>query len=430
MLTLSQRDAAVIWHPFTQMKTAGAALPVERGEGALLWIEGDTQPYIDAVASWWMNLHGHSHPYLAEALYRQARQLEHVIFANFTHEPAVRLAERLLAHLPDNQARIFYSDNGSTAVEVALKMALQYAYNRGEGQRWRFLALEGAYHGDTFGAMAVGARSPFSAPFDRLLFEVDFIPCPLPGQEAESLAALEAALAAHPQAYAGFIFEPLLQGAGGMRMYSPEILDQLIARCQSQGILCIADEVMTGFGRTGRFFATDALIHKPDIYCLSKGLTGGTMALGVTSCTAAIFEAFWSDDKLKALFHGHSCTANPLACAVALASMDLTEQAQTWANIRRIEASHQAFMGRLEANWGHKIENLRQLGVVLAFELKAESETSYFNPLRERIWDFFISRRLILRPLGNTIYILPPYCMRQEELEAVYAGIEAFLLGL
>lgn len=429
--TLAQRDQDCIWHPFTQMKTAAPALPVLRAKGTKIWVEGKEEPYIDAVASWWMNLHGHSHPYIAEALYKQALELEHVIFANFTHEPAVRLGERLLQYLPAEQSRIFYSDNGSTSVEVALKMALQFYYNQGQTQRQRFIALEGAYHGDTFGAMAVGARSAFSAPFDLLLFDVDFIPCPLPGQEEESLQALKILLESS-QNYAGFIFEPLVQGSGGMRIYQAAILDQLIAHCRQEGILCIADEVMTGFGRTGKFFASDALQNKPDIFCLSKGLTGGTMALGVTSCNEDVFQAFYADERLKAFFHGHSCTANPLACAVGLASLDLLESPERQADIIRIIEKHQDFGKKLKAQFASKIENIRQQGVIFAFDCKVhnDEEQGYFSSLRDQIWKFFIERHLILRPLGNTIYILPPYCISNEELQLVYQGIEDFLKQL
>lgn len=424
MKTLSQRDMACIWHPFTQMKTAKPPIAIVRGQGASLFDEQGRE-YLDAIASWWMNLHGHAHPYLAQRLVEQAQTLEHVIFADFTHRPAVELAERILAKLPPQQKRFFFSDNGSTAVEVGLKMAIQYWYNRGQAKR-RLLALEGSYHGDTFGAMAVGDRNAFSAPFEALLFEVGFIPAPSPGQEAASLAALERELAKGD--VAALIVEPLVQGSGGMLMHQPQALDALFAACKAQGCLIIADEVMVGFGRTGRFWATDYLNNKPDIYCLSKGLTGGTMALGATTCTEAIFEAFWSDDKLKALFHGHSCTGNPLACSVALASLDLMEQPQTWDNIRRIMERHTAFAQWLSNQ--ELVENVRQQGVILAFDLRTSETVSYFNSLRDRIWQFFIERGLLLRPLGNTVYVLPPYCITDEQLERVYQGVRDLLLDL
>ena len=423
MSNLSERDSKIIWHPFTQMKTAAAPIAIVKGEGARLYDEAGNV-YIDAIASWWTNLHGHSHPHIAAALRNQAEVLEHVIFADFTHKPAVELAERLLAKMPQNQARIFYSDNGSTAVEVGIKMAFQYWYNIGKPRK-KIIALEGAYHGDTFGAMAVGERSAFSAPFNPFLFDVLFVEAPLPGNEDLALAQLKKAITDHPEQIAAFIFEPLVQGSGGMRMYKAEALDAMLQLCIEEDIILIADEVMTGFGRTGKMWATDYLQNKPDIFCLSKGLTGGTMAFGATTCTAKIFDAFWSDDKLKTLFHGHSCTGNPLACSVALASLDLMEIPQTWENIHRIENAHQNFSKKL---LGHPlVKNLRQQGVILAFDIDNAHNTSYFNNLRDRIWQFFINKKLLLRPLGNTVYILPPYCITAEELTKVYNGIEELL---
>jgi adenosylmethionine-8-amino-7-oxononanoate aminotransferase len=423
MSNLSERDSKIIWHPFTQMKTAAAPIAIVKGEGARLYDEAGNV-YIDAIASWWTNLHGHAHPHIAAALRNQAETLEHVIFADFTHKPAVELAERLLAKMPQNQARIFYSDNGSTAVEVAIKMAFQYWYNIGKPRK-KIIALEGAYHGDTFGAMAVGERSAFSAPFNPFLFDVLFVEAPLPGKEEMALAQLKKVITDHPEQIAAFIFEPLVQGSGGMRMYKAEALDAMLQLCIEEDIILIADEVMTGFGRTGKMWATDYLQNKPDIFCLSKGLTGGTMAFGATTCTAKIFDAFWSDDKLKTLFHGHSCTGNPIACSVALASLDLMEMPQTWENIRRIENAHQNFSKKL---LGHPlVKNLRQQGVILAFDIDNAYNTSYFNNLRDRIWHFFINKKLLLRPLGNTVYILPPYCITAEELDKVYNGIEELL---
>lgn len=423
MSNLSERDSKIIWHPFTQMKTAEAPIAIVKGEGARLYDEAGNV-YIDAIASWWMNLHGHAHPHIAAALRHQAETLEHVIFANFTHKPAVELAERLLSKMPQNQARIFYSDNGSTAVEVAIKMAFQYWYNIGKPRK-KIIALEGAYHGDTFGAMAVGERSAFSAPFDPFLFDVLFIDAPLPGKEDLALAQLNKLLADYPGQIAAFIFEPLVQGSGGMRMYEAEALDSLLQLCIEAEIILIADEVMTGFGRTGKMWATDYLQNKPDIFCLSKGLTGGTMAFGATTCTSKIFDAFWSDDKLKTLFHGHSCTGNPLACSVALASLDLMEKHETWENIRRIENAHSVFAKKLLGY--NMVKNLRQRGVILAFDIETSQNTSYFNSLRDLIWRFFIERKLLLRPLGNTVYVLPPYCITDEELAKVYNGIEELL---
>lgn len=413
-MTLPNRDAAVIWHPFTQMQTAPLPVPIVRGEGSLLF-DTDGRVYLDMISSWWVNIHGHAHPYIAERVSQQLHTLEHVIFAGFTHEPAVRLAERLLTILPDNQARVFYSDNGSTAVEVALKMAFQYWHNLGQPRR-RVVALEGAYHGDTFGAMSVGGRSAFSAPFAPFLFDVDFLPVPVSGQETAVLAQAEALLA---DDVAALIVEPLVQGAGGMVMYGPDFLNKLMHMAHQQGALVIADEVMTGFGRTGKLFASQYLTSQPDLMCLSKGLTGGTMALGVTTCTAAIYNAFLSNDTYKTLFHGHSFTANPLACTAALASMDLLVTTETQANIERISARHQAFAKRLRQH--ESVENIRQLGTILAFDLKIAGEnSSYFSSIRDMAYNFLLDRGVLMRPLGNVLYFLPPYCTTNEQLDDAY----------
>jgi len=425
MKSLAERDQQHIWHPFTQMQTAPTPIVVTKGKGALLYDENGNE-YIDAVASWWMNLHGHSHPYIAERLYEQATTLEHVIFADFTHPPAVHLAERLIKKLPDNQNRVFFSDNGSTAVEVGIKMAIQYWYNHGKSKT-RFIALDGSYHGDTFGAMSVGSRSVFSKPFDEHLFHVDFLPLPV-GDDVENCLTILQKLVAENDDIAGIIVEPLVQGAGGMRMYSPEVLDEIYGIARAGEVLCIADEVMVGFGRTGQLFATQSLKNVPDIYCLSKGLTGGTMALGLTTCTEEIYEAFLSNDRTRAFFHGHSCTGNPLACSVALASLDLMERPETWDNINRIIASHEAFQKRLSQYT--EATNIRQTGVILAFDFVPPStgeQTSYFSNWRDIIWNFFIDRGFLLRPLGNTIYILPPYCITVEQLNSIYDVIELFL---
>src|ERR1700754_2240742 len=322
-MSLTDRDLKVIWHPYTQMKTALPPIPIVKGEGACLYDENGKQ-YLDAVSSWWVNIHGHAHPYIAQKVAEQLKQLEHVIFAGFTHPTAVELAERLLAILPDNQQKVFYSDNGSTAVEVAIKMCLQYWHNMGK-TRTKMLAFKNAYHGDTFGAMAVSGRSAFTAAFDSLLFEVEFID--LPGKD--NIADLKAQISNLKSELACFIFEPLVQGSAGMLMYEAEYLNQLMAHCKQENVLMIDDEVFTGFGRTGKRFACNHVQVQPDIMCFSKGLTGGTMALGLTTCTQQIYDAFLSDDKLKTLFHGHSFTANPVAIAAALASLDLFLKPET-----------------------------------------------------------------------------------------------------
>ncbi|MBJ6118588.1 adenosylmethionine--8-amino-7-oxononanoate transaminase [Pontibacter sp. BT310] len=424
-MSLAERDQQIIWHPYTQMKTAALPIAIVRGEGALLYAE-DGKEYIDAVASWWVNLHGHAHPHIAKKVSEQLQTLEHVIFAGFTHQPAVALAEGLLKILPQGQSKVFYSDNGSTAVEVALKMAIQYWANLGTPKK-KIIAFRDSYHGDTFGAMAVSSRSAFTAPFWSYLFEVDFIDVPVAGNEAETIAQLEAlAIAGN---VAAFIYEPLVLGTAGMIMYEPEVLDKLIDICQQHNILTIADEVMTGFGRTGKLFASHYLQNKPDMVCLSKGLTGGTMALGVTTCNTRIYDAFLADDKGKTLFHGHSYTANPVACAAGIASLELTISPETQQNLDRISNSHQAFADELKPLQG--IKEVRQRGTILAIEFADES-TSYFSNLRDVFYNYALEQGVILRPLGNIIYIIPPYCITDAQLHKVYQtikGMQALLVN-
>ncbi|MDA9554878.1 adenosylmethionine--8-amino-7-oxononanoate transaminase, partial [Pelobium sp.] len=401
-----------------QMKTAAKPIPIVKGEGVYLYTE-DGKKIIDAVSSWWVNIHGHSHLYIAEKVFEQLKQLEHVIFAGFTHPQAVKLAENLLSIIPNNQAKIFYSDNGSTAVEVALKMCIQFWSNKGQ-QRNKILAFKNAYHGDTFGAMAVSGRSAWTAPFDSLLFDVEFID--LPNQE--NIEALKSKISNLKSELACFIFEPLVQGSGGMLMYEAEYLDQLIAHCKQENLFTIADEVMTGFGRTGKIFASDHLTHKADLMCFSKGLTGGTMPLGITSCTQEIYEAFLSDDKLKTLFHGHSFTANPVACAAANASFDLLTQPETQNNINRIVEKHQQFKAEIENH--PKLKEVRQCGTIIAMEWNTDG-TSYFNQIRDTLYQFFLDRGIILRPLGNILYIMPPYCISNADLDYIYKQIKIAL---
>ncbi|MBC9929922.1 adenosylmethionine--8-amino-7-oxononanoate transaminase [Chitinophaga qingshengii] len=418
---LSARDLGVIWHPYTQMQTAPAPIGIVRGEGACLYDE-DNNEYIDATSSWWVNIHGHAHPHIAQQLAAQALQLQHCIFAGYTHPPAVNLAERLLPLLPGQQRRVFYSDNGSTAVEVAIKMALQYWHNKGQ-RRNKILAFKNAYHGDTFGAMSVSGRSVFTRVFDDFLFEVHFLDVPSKDNVADIIATIEAT-----EQVAAFIFEPLLQGSGGMVMYDIPGFEQLLQYCRQQQILLIADEVMTGFGRTGKNFAMEYLQTAPDMVCLSKGLTGGSMALGITTCTSDIYDAFLSADKLKTLFHGHSFTANPLACTVALASLDLFEDPACALNRQRIHENHQRFLQELKQIG--IIKNARLLGTILAFELVTDNADGYTNNLADYLHRFFRSKRIMLRPLGNTLYILPPYCITDEQLAAVYDSIRALVLSL
>ncbi|TKC10006.1 adenosylmethionine--8-amino-7-oxononanoate transaminase [Pedobacter polaris] len=419
-MSLVERDKKVIWHPYTQMKDAQNPIPIVRGEGVYVFDDQDKK-YIDAVSSWWVNIHGHAHPYIAEKVSAQLKELEHVIFAGFTHEPAVKLAERLLPLLPGEQAKIFYSDNGSTAVEVALKMCLQYWNNSGNTQKKKVLAFKDAYHGDTFGAMSVSGRSIFTNPFNDLLFDVEFIDLPT----AANISELKTKISKLQTQLSCFIFEPLILGAGGMQMYEAKYLDELLKVCQENDVLTIADEVMTGFGRTGTYFACEQLIYKPDIFCLSKGLTGGTMPMGVTSCGEKVFNAFLSDDKLKTLYHGHSFTANPVACAASLASLDILLADETLANIKRVEAQHKEFFKRIEDH--PKVKTIRQTGTIIAIEWQTGNDTSYLNGLRDQLYNYFLAKGIILRPLGNIIYILPPYVISNNDLAYIYQTIQQAL---
>ena len=419
--TLSQVDTACVWHPYTQAKTAGPNIVLSAAKGAYLIAEDGTK-YLDMISSWWVNLHGHSHPYLAQKLYEQASNLEHSIFAGFTHKPAIDLAQRLLQKI-NLEGKAFFSDNGSTAVEVAIKMALQYWQNKGE-RKSKILAFENAYHGDTFGAMSVSGRSAFTQAFDKQLFEVDFFPAPRPGLEQESLKALNKYLE-NAEQYAAIIVEPLVQGSAGMYMHSAETLETIFSLLKKKGILLIADEVMTGFYRCGTFLATQQIDTRPDIICLSKGLSGGMMPMGLTLCSNEIYKTFYSDDKSKTLFHGHSFTGNPLACAVALASLDLLEKEETLQQVQFIIQSHKAFYQKIKNH--QALKALRQTGTILAFELKTALGSSYFSTVRDQIYQFFLARQILIRPLGNIFYLLPPYCVNKEELERTYAAIEEFL---
>jgi len=389
-------------------------VPIVYGKGALLFDESGNA-YIDAISSWWVNIHGHAHPYIAEKIYEQARILEHVIFTGFTHEPAVLLAERLLPLLPGDFSRIFYSDNGSTAVEVAIKMSIQYWKNK-SAKKTKILAFHHSYHGDTFGSMSVSDRSVFTAAFDDYLFEVIFIDVPAPGNMEE----LKQKLNQYAGEIACFIYEPLLQGAGGMRMYDAGLMDELLQAVQSRDIICISDEVLTGFGRTGKLFAGEYLKHQADILCLSKGISGGTMALGVTACSQRIFEAFLSDDRSKTFFHGHSFTANPIACSAALASLDLLQKEDCLRSIQNISFQNKKFISGLESsNEKRRIKNIRQLGTIAAFEIITGND-EYLNNISFSVTKQAMENGIYVRPLGNTVYIMPPYCISGEELEKVY----------
>lgn len=417
-MNLSEKDQLFHWHPYTQHKTTGLLPAIVKGEGALLWDETGKE-YIDAIASWWVNPFGHSNRIIADAIYEQLTTLEHVLFGGFTNKPAVLLSEQLLQILPSNQKKIFFSDNGSTAVEVALKAALQYFHNKAE-KRTQVIAFEDAFHGDTFGAMASSGITFFTEAFQGSLIDVIRIPVPTSGNENQTKIALQNAIQTND--CAAFIFEPLVQGAAGMVMYAPEILDELIAICKENKVFTIADEVMTGFGKTGKTFACDYLQHEPDMMCLSKALTGGTIPMAITTFTQQIFDGFYDDDTNKALFHGHTFTANPTGCAAALASLTLLQSEVMQSNIQRIHQKHLAFQNKIKTH--PKVKKTRVLGVIFALEIQTENQESYYGTMRNKLYNFFIENGVILRPVGNIVYVLPPYIMTDSQLDKVYQVVE------
>ena len=428
---LREIDARHLWHPFTQAQTADAPILIREAQGA--WVTAaDGSRYLDLVSSWWVNLHGHAHPKIAGAIAAQAAKLEHVIFAGFTHEPAIELARRILDYLPPSLSRVFYSDNGSTAVEAALKMAFQFWRNCGDDKRKRFIAFEGGYHGDTIGAMSAGRTSGFYLPFEELMFDVDIVPFPatwngdeeIGAREAQALAALDRLLG-NASSYAAAIVEPLVQGASGMLMCRPEFLRQVAERLKGSDILLIFDEVMTGFGRTGSMFASTKAKVTPDILCCAKGITGGFLPLAATIVSERIYRAFLGEGIEQAFLHGHSYTANPLGCAAGLASLDIFESENVMARIAEIEARHHAELACLMEH--SKILRPRVLGSIAAFDI---GDGVYGSGLSQTLRNLALQQGLILRPLGATIYLMPPYMIVNAELDAAYAGIRQILLQL
>lgn len=401
------------------MQTASPAIPIVKAEGVYLYSE-DGKRYLDGISSWWVNLHGHTHPYIIDKITAQLNRLEHVLFAGFTHAPAVELAVRLLEIIPGGMSKIFYSDNGSTAVEAALKIALQYWYNQNpKTVKTKVICLKNSYHGDTFGAMSAAGKNAFNVPFWKHLFEIESIDPPLKGAEERSLAQLKAIIKEGTAAC--LIFEPLILGVGGMIIYPAAGLNTLIECCKEHEVLTIADEVMTGFGRTGSNFACDQLIRKPDLICLSKGLTGGFLPLGATACREEIYGAFMGDRLEQAFLHGHSYTGNPLACASALASLDLLLQAECVKQRGMIASLHMEFCQQWRMH--PKLARCESLGTILVVEYRVESGSSYFQPIREWLYGFFMSKGILIRPFGNVIHFMPPYCITEHELRYVYEQI-------
>ncbi len=421
MATWLEKDKKYVWHPFTQMKTAAVPLEVVSAKDASFYTANGDK-YIDVNSSWWVNVHGHGNDYIGKALMEQFARIDHTIFADATHHKAIELAERVCSKLPDSFQKVFFSDNGSTAVEVALKMVVQYWYNQGINKPG-ILALDGAYHGDTFGAMSVGQRGGFNTPFEPYFFEVDFLDFPVTDKEQDILE--DARQKMRSGKVACLIVEPLVQGSAGMRMYRPEFLDQLIRIAREFDVKVIMDEVMTAWGRTGKLFAMEHCEEIPDIVCLSKGLTGGTLPLGLTVATNEIYNAFLSDNKANALLHGHSFTGNSLACACACASLDLFERDSTWENIDRIVQWNKSLTRELE---GHpKIKNIRYKGTILAIELEEKEGSSYYSKMRDEIVSHFLKNGIFIRPLGNIFFFNPPYCITDDELNKVRQATIEFL---
>ena len=440
-MTLVERDRACLWHPYTQMRLAPPPLPIVRAEGVYLYTE-DGRRILDGISSWWVNIHGHSHPRLNQAIADQAGRLEHVMFAGCTHAPAIELAERLIARLPAGLNRVFYSDNGSTAVEVAVKLASQYWSNRGQPGRRVFLTLDHAYHGDTVGAMSVSDESIFTRAFAPLLFPVVrahapyCFRCPVGLARdrcaIDCLRDLEARLAEHGDTVAAVIVEPMLQGAGGMVMWPTEFLAGARRLCDRFGVLLIADEVLTGFGRTGQMFACEHAGIAPDMICLSKALTAGYLPLGATVVTDAIYDAFLSDDRSKTFFHGHSFTANPLACAVALASLDLFDEQDVLGDVGRIEQKLRAGLAPLRGL--PRVGDVRVMGGVGAVELVSDRapdvDDPYLDGIGPRLAAAFLERGLLLRPLGTVLYFMPPYVITPAEVDWVLTQIADVLRAI
>ncbi|MCB9223034.1 MAG: adenosylmethionine--8-amino-7-oxononanoate transaminase [Crocinitomicaceae bacterium] len=419
-MTLNERDKKYIWHPFTQAKTALDPIPIVKAEGVWL-IDESGNKYIDANSSWWTTIHGHGNAYINQAIKDQLDQLDHTLFAGLTHPKAVEIGERLVNLAGGHFTKAFFSDNGSTAVEVAIKTSIQYWYNQGKAKK-RFLAIEGAYHGDTFGAMSVGARDVFNRPFERFFFDVDYLPFPDEQNQAEVLRQAKDLF--ETGEFAGFIFEPLVQGAAGMRIYDQSILDQLIQMAKDNEVLTIADEVMTGFYRTGTLFATDQIIAEPDFLCLSKGLSGGVLAMGMTITTERIFEAFLDDEFARGMLHGHSFTANPITCAAACASLDLLLKSETQKKIKWLSDQHALFV---QNNIDHpSFRSVKSKGTILSIELEVGDKGTYFSSIRDKAYEHFINNQILIRPLGNVIFVNPPYCINETELDMIYEQILDF----
>ncbi len=418
-MTLKERDKKHLWHPLTQHKLHPDHIAITKAKGALLF-DDEGNEYIDGIASWYTCMYGHCNSYITDKVAEQMQQLDHVVFAGFTHEPAIKLSEALIEILPENQEKVFFSDNGSTAVDVAIKMALQYHFNKGV-KRSKIIALEDGFHGDTFGAMSVSGLSVYNGPFEDFFIDVARIPAPTK-DTMPFVENLFKKLLSNGDV-AAFVYEPLVQGAAAMKMFDPECLNTLLAIAKDYGVVTIADEVMTGFGKTGKHFASLHMDNKPDIMCLSKALTAGLVPMAITTCSSEIYSAFLSDDMSKGFFHGHTYSANPISCTAALAGITLLQSEEIQENIQQIIASHAAFDAKIRNH--PKIKETRQYGVIYAIDLNVTMER--YGNLRYQLFDFFMKHGVCLRPLGNTIYILAPYVITKKQLHKIYTTIEKVL---
>lgn len=421
-MNLTNRDQKHLWHPLTQHKTTQDALGIVKANGVYLFDEFGNK-YIDAISSWYTCVYGHCHPHMVQKVTEQVSSLDQIVFAGFTHPPAVEMSEKLMEILPKNQQKIFFSDNGSTTVDIAIKMSLQYHFNQGK-KKLKIIAFQDAFHGDTFGAMSVSGLDVYNGPFSDVVLKVDRIS--VPNQENIDRVVRDFKNILATNEVACFVFEPLVQGANCMKMHEAKYLDVLIALAQEQDVVCVADEVMTGFGKTGMYFASDRLKYKPDIMCLSKALTGGMVPMGLTTCTQKIYDAFYADEIAKGFFHGHTYSANPIACSAAIASIELLQSKEIHDGIQRIEKGHQEFVLKLKNH--SNISEIRTLGVILAIDLKLSIDR--YGKDRNAILNHFMSKGIFLRPLGNTLYIVPPYVVKEEELFMIYNTMKEFIDAL
>ncbi len=418
-MSLKERDKKHLWHPLTQHKLHPETIAITKAKGCILYDEEGNE-YIDAIASWYTCMYGHCNEYITSRVAAQMTQLDQIVFSGFTHEPAIKLSDALIKILPDNQNKIFFSDNGSTSVEIGIKMALQFHFNKGE-KRHTLIAFEDGFHGDTFGAMSVSGLSVYNGPFEDFFLEVKRIPVPNGKNDEAILNTLSTIVKTNK--VAGFVYEPLVQGAAAMKMHDSEGLNTILRFCKDHNIITVADEVMTGFGKTGSYFASDHMETKPDVICLSKALTGGLVPMGLTTCSEEIYEAFYSDDISKGLFHGHTYSANPLACTAALASIELLQSEAIQQNIEVVIASHKMFNEHIKTH--PKVKSTRQTGVIFALDLNVEMKR--YGNLRDRLFKFFLEHGVFLRPLGSTIYIQAPYTITKEQLQKIYQVIEDVL---